>query len=118
MNKTFSDCAAETLSTRQGNAKHFNINLSINSRSIFLLRKLVPIGKVDNIYRFKQNKKNLVLKITYFRCNDNSYSRPGVNFVKALTLAVFYWRESANKIVMALKRHFFEQHILSNMLPI
>ena len=43
---------------------------------------------------------------------------PGVNFIKALTPAFFYWRENANKIVMALKRHFFGQQILSNMLPI
>ena len=43
---------------------------------------------------------------------------PGVNFIKALMPALFYWQENANKIVLAFKKPLFGQQILSNMLPI
>ena len=41
---------------------------------------------------------------------------PGVNFLKASTLVFFYWRENANKIVLAFKTPLFgatnfEQHV-------
>ena len=43
-------------------------------------------------------------------------SNPGVNFIKALTPAFFYWRENAKKIVLAFKTPLFwatnfEQHV-------
>ena len=57
----------------------------------------------------------------HFKMSENSMiwiTKPGVNFIKALTRAFFYWRENANKIVLAFETPLFWQQILNNMLPI